>query len=253
MPRSPRDEGLRRWRTLRETSAGRLGIAAVVILPVLLASGCANPVGLEGGETYAQARDRFVAMATGVHTVVMAIEPTEWRVVDGSYGAHPTGCQRALNEGGGYRLVAVRGLELPGRDPREVAGVAVEAFASLGIDSHMADRGQGEAREVTVVAEGGMAERAVVSIRPATGQVRVSAETECAPGSAHDLATEVFAEERLPDDVWRRPRRLARKRGSGGGGIRILWRVDGGGSRGQSCPISASRCRRGMSGWGHGQ
>ncbi len=113
--------------------------------------------------------------------------------------------------------------------------------------------GQGEAREVTVVAEGGMAERAVVSIRPATGQVRVSAETECAPGSAHDLATEVFAEERLPDDVWRRPRRLARKRGFGGGGIRILWRVDGGGSRGQSCPISASRCRRGMSGWGHGQ
>ncbi|APF35260.1 hypothetical protein [Microbacterium paludicola] len=57
---------------------------------------------------------------------------------------------------------------------------------------------------MTVVAEGGMAERAVVSIRPATGQVRVSAETECAPGSAHDLAAEVFAEGRLPDDVWRR-------------------------------------------------
>ena len=174
------------------------------MFPALLLSGCVNPGGLGDGETYAQARERFFAMATGLHAVIMAIEPTEWRVVDGAYGAHPTGCQRGLDENGGYRLVAVRGLELPGRDPQDVTEAAVEAFAALGIDSDTTDRGQGDAREVTVVAEGGMAERTVVTIRAATGQVRVSAETECAPGSAHDLATEVFAEERLPADVWRR-------------------------------------------------
>ncbi len=155
-------------------------------------------------ETYAQAEERFFAMASGVHSVIMAIEPAEWSVVDGAYGAHPTGCRLGLSEDAGYRLIAVRGLDLPGRDPRLVADAAAGAFAALGVDSDVTERGQGDAREVTVVAEGGIAERTVVTIRPATGQVRVSAETACAPGSAHDLATEVFAEDRLPADVWRR-------------------------------------------------
>lgn len=188
-------------------------MTALAVGLVLTMSGCggqSDPGSTGGtgeggaGETYAQAEGRFTTMATGVHSVIMAIEPTEWSVVDGAYGAHPTGCQSGLSEEGGYRLVAVRGLELPGRDPLDVAAAASEAFASLGIESVTTDRGQADAREVTVVAEGGIAERTVVTIRPATGQVRVSSQTECAPGSAHDLATEVFAEERLPADVWRR-------------------------------------------------
>ncbi|MDD7930569.1 hypothetical protein [Microbacterium thalli] len=191
---------------IRRTSTGRLGFAAgaLLMIPLLLVSGCGDPGRLGDGETYAQARERFSAFAAGVHSVIMAIEPTEWSVVDGAYGAHPTGCQLGLSEEGGYRLVAVRGLELPGRDPLDVAAAASEALASLGIESDTTERGQADAREVTVVAEGGVAERTVVTIRPATGQVRVSSETECAPGSAHDLATEVFAEERLPADIWRR-------------------------------------------------
>ncbi len=188
----------------RVRSVSRAGVGALVLLSVLLVSGCGGSGGVGDSETYAQARDRFFALATGVHTVIMAIEPAEWSVVDGAYGAHPTGCQRGLSEDGGYRLVAVRGLELPGRDAWEVADAAVEALASLGIDSDTSDRGQGDAREVTVVAEGVIAERTVVTIHAATGRVRVSAETECAPGSAHALATGVFAEERLPADVWRR-------------------------------------------------
>ncbi|WP_323986458.1 hypothetical protein [Microbacterium plantarum] len=194
-------------------STSRMTMTALAVGLVLTMTGCGGQGdpgstggagGGESGETYAQAEQRFTALATGVHSVIMAIEPAEWSVVDGAYGAHPTGCQSGLSEEGGYRLVAVRGIELPGRDPLEVAQAATGAFDALGIDSDTADRGQGDAREVTVVATGGIAERTVVTIRPATGQVRVSAETECAPGSAHDLAMQVFGEERLPADVWRR-------------------------------------------------
>ncbi|QLD11337.1 hypothetical protein [Microbacterium oleivorans] len=155
-------------------------------------------------ESYAQAEERFLTMADGLHTLIMAIEPTEWVVVDGAYGAHPTGCQLGVSDESGYRLSAVRGIELPGRDPDQIAAAASAAFTQLGVESETVDRGDGDAREVTVVGEGTIAERTVVTIRPASGQVRVSTETPCVPGSAHDLATEVFAEERLPADVWRR-------------------------------------------------
>lgn len=165
--------------------------------------GATEPAGTEP-ETYAQAEDRFMTMADGLHTLIMAIEPAEWAVVDGAYGAHPTGCQLGVSADSGYRLSAVRAIELPGRDPQQIADAASAAFRELGVSSEVADRGEGDARELTVVGEGTIAERTVVTVRPATGQVRVSTETACVPGSAHDLATEVFAEERLPADVWRR-------------------------------------------------
>ncbi|SDQ76774.1 hypothetical protein SAMN04487847_2419 [Microbacterium sp. cf332] len=183
-------------------------MTALAVGLALIMTGCGGTgtPGESGGtpESYEQAEARFTTMADGVHAVIMAIEPADWAVVEGAYGAHPTSCQIGMSEEAGYKLSAVRGIELPGRDAEGIADAAAVALRELGVEPEIADRGEGDAREVTVTGIGGIAARTVVTVRPATGQVRVAAETDCAPGSAHDLATEVFAEERLPADVWRR-------------------------------------------------
>jgi hypothetical protein len=172
---------------------------------VLMMSSCAATPSDEqpAADVYTQAREQFTAMADELHTVIMAIEPTDWRVDQGQYGARPSGCQLGISSDTGYSFTAVRALELPGRDAADIAAAASEGFAELGIDAEAVERGSGDAREVTVVGESDAA-RTVVVIRPVDGRVLVSSETACIAGSSSDILTTMFGEELYPDDVWRR-------------------------------------------------
>jgi hypothetical protein len=178
----------------------RLAAVATIVAAGGLTAACA---GTPDADTYRQARERFMAMADELHTVIMAIEPTDWRVDQGQYGARPSGCQLGVSSDTGYSFTAVRALEMPGRDAVDIAAAASEGFAALGVDAETGSRGTGDAREVTVVGESDAA-RTVVVIRPADGRVLVSSETACAAGSSSDILTTMFGEELYPDDVWRR-------------------------------------------------
>jgi hypothetical protein len=186
-------------------STSRMTMTAFAVGLVLMMSSCAATPGDEqpAADLYTQAREQFTAMADELHTVIMAIEPTEWRVDQGQYGARPSGCQLGVSSETGYSFTAVRALELPDRDAAEIAAAASKGFAELGIDAETVERGSGDAREVTVVGESDAA-RTVVVIRPLDGRVLVSGETACTAGASSDILTTMFGEELYPDDVWRR-------------------------------------------------
>ncbi|RAZ31728.1 hypothetical protein [Microbacterium sp. SMR1] len=178
----------------------RLAVVATIVAAAGLTGACA---GTPDADPYPRAREQFTAMADELHTVIMAIEPIDWRVDQGQYGARPSGCQLGVSSDTGYSFTAVRALDLPGREAAEIAAAASEGFAQLGVDAGTVERGSGDAREVTVVGESDAA-RTVVVIRPVDGRVLVSSETACTPGSSSEILTAIFGEEQYPDDVWRR-------------------------------------------------
>ncbi|KAA9084976.1 hypothetical protein [Microbacterium radiodurans] len=186
-------------------STSRMTMTALAVGLVLMMSSCTATPGDDepAADLYGQAREQYTAMAEQLHAVIMAIEPVEWRVDQGQYGARPSGCQLGVSSETGYSFSAVRALELPGRDPAQVAAAASEGFAELGVAAEVVERGSGDAREVTVVGESDAA-RTVVVVRPADGRVLVSSETGCLPGSSSEILTTMFGEELYPDDVWRR-------------------------------------------------
>lgn len=192
----------------------RLAVVATIVAAAALTGACAGMPRVPAGEAesaqdqraadlYIRAREQFTTMADELHTVIMAIKPTDWRVDQGQYGARPSGCQVGVSSATGYSFTAVRALELPGRDAAEVASAASDAFTELGVDADVVERGSGDAREVTIVGKSDTA-RTVVVIRPVDGRVLVTSETACAPGAISDILTTMFGEELYPDDVWRR-------------------------------------------------
>lgn len=177
-------------------------MAALAVGLVLTMTGCSTPEPT-GDDLYGTAADKYSAMAEGLHSVIMAVEPTDWAVDQGAHGAHPRSCQDDAGADG-YFLNAVRTLALPDADVDALTASAVDAFASLGVEASVTTLGEGDAQERNIIGEGGFAQRTVVTIRTATGDIRVTTQTDCTPGSAHDLAALVFGEERLPADPWRR-------------------------------------------------
>lgn len=179
-------------------------MAALAAGLVLTMTGCAAEAPAPAGDdAYATARDRYTAMANELHAVIMAIEPAEWTVDQGQYGAMPVGCQVGASADTGFFFSAVRTVELSDRDPQQIADAADAAFADLGVEAEVGSFGEGVAREVNVVGESDAA-RTVVNIKPETGQVRVTSETVCEPGSTDEITTTMFGEELYPLDVWRR-------------------------------------------------
>lgn len=165
-------------------------------------SGCAAEAP-EGDELYAQAAEQYFPMAEDLHSVIMAIHEGEWTVEQGGYGAQGVSCQRGANEYG-YMFSYVRTVTIEGLDAEQLSDTAAAAFTDVGASPEVAVRGDGDRREHSIVASSARMGRAVVTIRPARDEVRVSARTQCAPGSAHDLTALVLGSERIPAGASRR-------------------------------------------------
>lgn len=172
-------------------------MAALSVGLVLMMTGCAQAAP-EGDELYRQAAEQYFPLAEDMHGVIMAIHEGEWAVDQGAYGALGTSCQRGADEFG-YFFDYARTVTLEGLDPQAVSATAASAFAELGLDPDVAVRGEGDGEEHVVIAEGERIGRAVVTIRPARDQIRVTARTPCAPGSAHEVTALVFGDERIPE------------------------------------------------------
>ena len=185
----------------------RMTMTTAVVGSLLMMNSCAAGPGPEpaesGGDVYAAARDRYTAMADDLHAVIMAIEPADWRVEQGQYGARPTGCQLGVGSETGYSFTAVRVLDLPDRDPADIAAAASGSMAERGTTADVVERGTGESREVVVSGESDAA-RTVVVVRPVDGRVLVTSETSCEAGAAAQIEATMFGEELYPQDVWRR-------------------------------------------------
>lgn len=174
----------------------RLWAALIAAGLVLTMSGCAADAP-EGDELYAQAAEQYFPMAEDLHSVIMAIHEGEWAVDQGGYGAQGVSCQRGANEFG-YMFNYARTVTIEGLDAEQLSDTAAMAFTELGASPEVTVRGDGDSREYSIVATSDRVGRAVVTIRPAREEVRVTARTECAPGSAHDLTALVLGEERIP-------------------------------------------------------
>lgn len=169
---------------------GRLWAAAAAGL-VLMMAGCAQQTAPTGDALYGHASERYFPLATSMHEVIMAVHPGEWTVEKGGYGAIGVSCRTATGDSG-YSLNYERSVTIDDLDAEAAARAAESAFAELGVVAQVTVRGSGDAEEHVVVAEDELVGRAVVTIRPAQGEVRVTARTECAPGDAHDLTAMVM-------------------------------------------------------------
>ncbi len=96
-------------------STSRMTMTALAVGLVLMMSSCTATPGDDepAADLYGQAREQYTAMAEQLHAVIMAIEPVEWRVDQGQYGARPSGCQLGVSSETGYAFSAGRALELP--------------------------------------------------------------------------------------------------------------------------------------------
>ena len=77
----------------------------------------------------------------------------------------------------------------------EAAGsldAADEALQGLGLETRRQSFGRGEDREDQLLASGEGMELLVVSVIPTTGSLIVTADSDCAPGSADELGDMVF-------------------------------------------------------------
>lgn len=158
---------------------------------VLMMTGCAQQVEASGDSLYEQAAGQYFPLAEDMHEVIMAVHPGEWAVGTGGYGAVGVSC-RLGSGGSGYSLNYVRSVTTEIGDAAGLAATASSAFDALGHDAEVNVRGSGDAEQHVVVAEGERIGRAVVTISPARGEVRVTARTECAPGDAHELTAMVM-------------------------------------------------------------
>ena len=177
-------------------------MAALTIGLALTMTGCADAAP-EGEALYQRAAEQYFPLAEDMHDVIMAIHQGEWAVDQGGYGALGVSCQRGANEFG-YFLNYVRIVTLENLDAEAMSATAAAAFSDLGLEPDAIVRGEGAGEEHVVIAEGERIGRAVVTIRPARNEIRVTARTSCVPGSAHDVTAMVFGEERIPAHAARR-------------------------------------------------
>jgi hypothetical protein len=165
-------------------------MAAMTVGLVFMMTGC-SPSALTGDALYQAAAGRYYGYAADMHLVLMAVHEGDWAVDQGAYGAAPSSCQIGADEFG-YFFDYARTVTIEQVDAEALSAAAVAAFKELGLEIEVATFGEGEAQEQNIVATGGNVGRAVVTIRPATGWVRVIARPECEPGVAADLSEMVF-------------------------------------------------------------
>lgn len=176
-------------------------MAAMAVGTVVAMTGCSVADQTPTGDAlYRDGERNFVEYATAMHSVIMAVHAGDW-VVD-TYGASPIECDTEAG-GSGYTFSWVRLLAQDDIDVDAVVASATAAFEAVDADADTATYGEGDAQEVNVIGTGGSVGRGVVTIRPARGQIEVSATPGCFAGSAADLSDMVFAG-LVYDTAWQR-------------------------------------------------
>lgn len=168
-----------------------MAVVAASTTVMLTACGSATPTPT-GDELYRDGEGRYVSYATTMHALIMAIDEKRWTVDQGSWGASPIPC-RTDGGGAGYSFSWARVLEQDDLDADAIVASASTAFAAADMNVTTATYGAGAREEINVIATGGEVVRGVVTIRPARGTIRVTAEPGCFAGDAAALSDMVFA------------------------------------------------------------
>lgn len=166
-------------------------VAAMAVGMVMTMTSCGFTAAPTGDALYRDGEQRYVAYATTMHSVIMAIDETEWSVDQGSFGASPIPC-RINGELTGFAFSWARLLELGDRDVDDVVAAATTAFEDAGMEAATATYGKGDRQEINVIGTGGDVGRGVVTVRPDQNHIRVTASPGCFPGDAADLSDMVF-------------------------------------------------------------
>lgn len=180
--------------------------AAAAVGLVLIMTGCGPQAQIpEGDELYREGEQRYLAMATTMHGILMRVHEGEWTVPTGGYGAIPIGCNLGAGGDFGYRFSYRREVTLPGLDRGAVSAAATEAFREAGLSAEPSEFGEGEAAEWNLVAEDDEHGRIVLTIAAGASRVEVAADTPCAPGNAAELSSMVTADDARGGDTltWR--------------------------------------------------
>lgn len=172
------------------------GMAAGV---ALVMTGCAAQAAPEGDELYHDGEKNYIAYATAMHTVIMAVHEGEWAVDQGSFGASPIPC-RIDGELTGYTFGWSRVLQPEEEIDVDALVAAAEAgFGEVGITAETTTLGEGDRQEINVIGTGGDIGRGVVTIWPGRNTIWASATPGCFPGDAGDLSDMVFGGELVYD------------------------------------------------------
>lgn len=166
-------------------------MAALAVGMVMTMTSCGSATAPTGDTLFRDGEDRYLAYASVMHSVIMAIEETEWGVDQGSFGASPIPC-RIDGKLSGYAFSWARTLERDDLDPDRVVAAATSAFEEAGMDAETSTFGEGDRQEINVIGTGGDVGRGVVTVRPARNSIRVSATPGCFPGDAAALSDMVF-------------------------------------------------------------
>ncbi|HWS50513.1 MAG TPA: hypothetical protein VN241_05845 [Microbacterium sp.] len=161
---------------------------------MLIMTGCADADAPTGDALYRSAEKAYLPFAEDLHALLMGVHAGDWAVDQGQHGALPISCQRGADDFG-YSFHAARSATLSESDPDAVVEAARDAFEDLGIDAAVSTFGEGEAEERNIIGTGGSLGRAAVTFKPATGSIRVSAQTACFAGSAFDVGVLVFGDD----------------------------------------------------------
>lgn len=169
-------------------SAGRRRPTAFLAIGLALTmTACASPAPA-GDELYAVAEEQYRSFASSVHTVLMTVDEGEWAVGQKQHGAAPISC----DGGRGYRFAVIRSVAPAELDAEQAMARAAEAMEQVGLSTESGGLGAGDTAEGVVVGSGETAERMVVTVRPAEGDIRLTAQTACEPGEAWELSGRIF-------------------------------------------------------------
>lgn len=169
----------------------RRGVTAALAVGMMtMMTSCGAVATPTGDALYRDGEDRYVAYASTMHSVIMAIDETEWIVDQGSFGVSPIPC-RIGGELSGYSFSWVRVLQQEEFDVDEIVSAATSAFEQADVDAKTATYGEGARQEINVIGTGDVG-RGVVTVRPAEKSVRVSATPGCFSGDAAELSDMVF-------------------------------------------------------------
>lgn len=166
-------------------------LAAMAVGMAMMMTSCGSTAAPTGDALYRDGEQRYIAYATTMHSVIMAIDETEWSVDQGSFGASPIPC-RIDGELTGYAFSWARMLELGDREVGDIVAAATAAFEKAGMEAETATYGEDDSQEINVIGTGGDVGRGVVTIRPAQNHIRVSTTPGCFPGDAAALSDMVF-------------------------------------------------------------
>lgn len=183
----------------RETRRGLMTAMAVGMVAMMTGCGSADAA-LTGDALYRDGEKRYIAYATVMHDVIMAVHEGDWSV--DTWGAAPISCEL---DGGrrGYTYSWVRERHTEDIDVDAVVEAARSAFEASGIDVNVAEYGEGDSAEINVIGTGDPLGRGVVTIRPGRGVIRATATPGCFPGDAGDLSDMVF-DGLVYDTAWQR-------------------------------------------------